>query len=266
MRNATTLLLLLLVFSTAATVAADRDELMARATDPETGAFPLGWAIGPGVFYKNSVYESGDSTLLPVPAVYYRGKHCMIYVKKGGCRIFDKKNVELSAIADLRLDGYEEGDGDFLEGMDDRDPTLELGLGLEVDTPFGDIELEALADPFGVHKGQEIVLGWSAPIILKRWVFRFNPAYRWKSSDLANYYFGVEPDEAAPSRPAYRVGSTTSWSLNTTINYRISPRWLALFLAEYEGYSSDIKDSPIVDESGQFRTLVGFAVRIGARR
>lgn len=256
-------LLLLSLLATSTTLAVDREALAARATDPETGAFPAGWALGPGVFYETGLYKSADSLLIPVPTVYYRGKHCMIYVKKGGCKFFESKFVELSGIADLRLDGFEPDDGDFLEGMDDRHISLDGGLGVEFDTPFGNIELEATHDLLGNHEGYEIALGWSAPIVLKRWVINFSLAHHWKSSDMADYYYGVKPSEALPGRPAYDVGSATMWGLVTTVNYRISPKWLALALASYEAYDSDIKDSPIVEDSGQFRALVGAAYRFG---
>jgi outer membrane protein len=100
------------------------------------------------------------------------------------------------------------------------------------------------------------------PVVLERWVLRFAVEHRFKDEELADYYFGVEPDEALPGRPAYDVGSTDTWSVNVLTNHRISKRWLGILLSEYEWYSSDIEDSPVVDDSGQMRMLIGAAYRL----
>ena len=245
-----------------AALAADRDELVKKATDSETGAFPPGFFLGPGVFYRSVPIRDVDVVLIPVPTVYYSGKHCSIYVKKGGCGLFERGFFSLDAIADLRLDGYDGDDGDVTDGMDDREISLDAGLGMEFDSPIGDFELAAVHDVLGNHEGAELNLAWSVPLVFEGWVLRFSLEHRWWDSDLADYYYGVEADEALPGRPAYEVGSTNFWAFNFLVNHRISKGWMGIFLAEYERFSDDITDSPIVGEDGQIRALVGAAYRL----
>jgi outer membrane protein len=256
-------LVLLALLPAGASLATDRDELARRATDPITGAFPAGWALGPGVYYSSSLYESVDSQVIPVPTVYFRGKHCAIYVSEGACEFFEWKFLELEAIADLRLDGYDADDSDFLAGMEDRDFSVNGGLGVGFQTPIGDFEMEALHDLLGEHDGYEIGVGWAAPIVLERSVLRFALTHHWRSSDMAGHYYGVEPDEAVPGRPAYRVGSASLWTGVFHTNWRVSRRWLMVAQASYERYSSEIRDSPIIESSGQFKGLFGLAYKFG---
>jgi len=250
---------LLLSLLTVPALAADREALKRRATDPDSGALPQGWAVGPGLFYKSSLYRNEDTTFTAAPLVYYWGERCSIYVKKASCRVFGNDGYEVSGILDLRTDGYEAEDSPFLVGMSDRDWTLDAGVGLEFDTPAGDLELELVADVLGEYDGYEASFSWAVPVVLERAVMRFAAGYHWKSEDLVDHYYGVEGPESTPDRPFYAPDSASSWSLTYNCNWRISRNWLALARAEYQQFSSEIENSPIVEDSGDVRAVAGVA-------
>ena len=254
--------ILLLTFLTALpALAVDVERLERRATDPETGPLPPGWMVGPGMVFESGTYSSGNSSFTPVPTLYFRNDRCDIYLKTAGCRLLERGRFELDAVAELRLDGFAPADDRMLSGMEEREPTIDVGLEMAMTTPVGIFEVEALQDPLGRHGGRELTLSWNAPLVLKRSVIQLSLGYSWKSAELADYYYGVRPEEARPGRPAYEVGATETWSVGVEGSQRISRRTMLLYSLKYERFSSAIRNSPIVDEEGQLRAFTGFGWR-----
>lgn len=255
------LVVCLLPVSSTAVLAVDPDAMERRATDPETGALPSGWAVGPGMVLESGLYDGGDSSMSAAPTLYFRSEHCKIYLKTAGCRLAGNGWFELDAMADLRLDGFEPGDSAVLVGMEQREDSIDVGFEMEFTTPVGIFEIEALTDALGRHGGQELNVSWNAPLILKRSVIQFQLGYSLKSADLADYYYGVRADEIAPGRPQYDVGSTGTWQVGVRGSQRISRQMLFLYSAQYERFSSAIRSSPIVDDDGQMRLFTGIGWR-----
>ena len=71
---------------------------------------------------------------------------------------------------------------------------------------------------------------------------------RWQSSNLANYYFGVLPEEARAGRPAYEPGETAGFDVAIVARYLISDRTAFAFVARHAVLGEEIRDSPIVDD------------------
>jgi outer membrane protein len=102
-------------------------------------------------------------------------------------------------------------------------------------------------------------VAYAAPIVIERLFIKPSIGVSYISSNLADYYYGVKSSEARPGRPSYDVGDTWGWSAGVVSNYRIHENWLLMFLLEYEGFSDDVKDSPIVSEDGEFNLMLGAA-------
>jgi outer membrane protein len=87
--------------------------------------------------------------------------------------------------------------------MDDRDWSVDGGVGVSWLTDVGLFGLSYVTDLFGRHKGQEMEFSYT---VLFRWRgFDFIPSagMRWKSENLVDYYYGVRPSEALTGRPAF---------------------------------------------------------------
>ncbi len=69
-----------------------------------------------------------------------------------------------------------------------------------------------------------------------------------KSSAAANYYYGVEPDEAQPGLPAYRVDSAINVFARLSVTYALGEHWQIVSLLQYEKLASEISQSPSVEE------------------
>jgi outer membrane protein len=111
--------------------------------------------------------------------------------------------VELSIQAKPRLEGYEESDSDVFDGMDDRKPSIDLGLGLEYAKGDWKFELSSLHDVLGRSNGSELSAGLSK--IFRHGPFFIEPGFglSYLDSHYVDYYYGVKDDEVTSFRPSY---------------------------------------------------------------
>ena len=240
---------------------------------------------GVGVGMTSRPYTEADDEVgfFPIPIVSYQSERFEFIGKTLEAQLFELDRVAFSAVGDWRFQGYDAEDSPALTGMDDRSGTLELGARAKT-TAFGvQVAGTALADVLSRHGGYELDL--RASFELSRWrplSVRPLAGVRYQSSSLADYYFGVDPEEAAvpiacpaasgrdcpasPSivRPAYETGDAVVPFVGVTARQALSRKVLVAGALQWDFLPSDITDSPIVEEDSQFFAFVGLAYAFGA--
>jgi outer membrane protein len=125
---------------------------------------------------------------------------------------------------------------------------LKDNAGNEV-VPAGTAYVELLRDASDSSDGTELRFGyryegwWNGQM---RW--RPYATFSWRDAKLNNYYYGVRPAEATPSRPAYEAGSGFGFETGMLGVYRFNAHWQA-----YGSFSvllppSAARDSPVVED------------------
>ena len=71
-------------------------------------------------------------------------------------------------------------------------------------------------------------------------------AVGWRSAKRVDYYFGVRPEEATPSQPAYAGREAFTESARLTGFYIINKSWTAFAGAQGTVFGPGVTDSPIV--------------------
>jgi len=144
-----------------------------------------------------------------------------------------------------------------ITGMQDRDPALELGLGLVNQLTWGQYTLEGTFDVSGKHEGYEISATYSYPKQSGRWVIEPAIGLQLQSSDLVDYYHGVMDSEAQIGRPAYKGDQAINTLASLTVGYLINARLLAIAGMEQIALDTSITDSPIVEEEQIRKVYLG---------
>ena len=206
--------------------------------------------LGLGVITRSSPYVDSTSDVTQViPAVTYVGERLQWLGPSLRFGLVGSGKLRLAAAAEYRVGAYEEGDSPFLAGLGDRENTLLAGLGLQYE--FGDgFELEVTYQ----HDVLDRVGGGLANARLSRsfpWgVASITPqvAYNWFSSGISNHDFGVPVTAATPERPAYSLGSTSSFEAGLGVSVELSEDWRIIVNVAAEALDDDVKNSPIVDE------------------
>ena len=164
---------------------------------------------------------------------------------RGDCASTDLDLGELGEIEEIPID------------VPDRDYTVDGGFEFLYHWQHSELQVQVLTDISDKHNGQEIWLSWAAPRRYGRWQIAPSVGVNWKSSKAANYYYGVEDDEATLGMPAYDVGDAANVFGRLAISYAIDQHWKIVSVLQYEKLADDITDSPIVADDHVQTGFVG---------
>ena len=241
------------------------------------GEFPL-WEAGAGIAvidfpdYRGS--DERQSYVLPIPYFVYRGE--ILKADREGLRgqFFksDRLDLHLSLNGSVPVDST---DNSARSGMPDLDPTLEIGVRLDI---------TLLRKP---DRSIEVTLGLPVRTVIATdfshsknigWVFepQFNVDFRdmwpgegWNLGLAAgplfgdkryhNYFYGVAPEFATPQRPAFNAASGYAGSqVLGAISKRFRSYWVGGFLRLDSLAGAEFEDSPLVRQTESF--AAGFAI------
>jgi outer membrane protein len=225
----------------------------------QKGPSDITWSLGVAVISSDQGYvDVGTETKL-VPAVGIQYGNFSLLGPQASYKMFGNDQLEISAIGNLRFDGYEAEESDIFKGMEDRDMSFDAGIEAEIDTSFGEFGLGIVHDITSTHKGFELSASYGIPMMFKNGRVMLYVAANYQSEDLANYYYGVQQNEATSSRAFYEVDATTNLEIGIGSTWLFDNKHFIKADISYSAYGSDIKDSPLVDKSGQAQILVGYA-------
>jgi outer membrane protein len=242
--------------SGAADGAPDDDAARAEADD-DAGDTPR-WTIGAMAIHRDPPYRGYDEGLWAVPLLRFEGERAYIRGLRGGVRLVERDGFEFGPVAQLRFDGYDAGESDFLAGMDDREFSIDGGLAAAYrNDRVGQFDLSVVTDLLDRSGGTEVELGYTALFRAAGFTFIPNLALKWQDDELVDYYYGVRDDEALPGRPAYRGDAALVPELSVTAMRPLSPRWTLYARVGHAWLPSEITDSPIVDDDARTTFAVG---------
>jgi len=221
----------------------------------------LNLSLGVGGAYSSNPYRGADAEFVPFPLVVYEGERFFFRGTRAGYYLYRKESLSFSLLASYRMDGYESGDSAFLQGMSDRDGTLEAGLQTTLATPVGSVRASLLSDLLAEHSGHEARLSLSKRFPLDGLSVSPFAAAIWQSGQLTNYYYGVRGVEATASRPAYKVDSAILLQLGTRANYRLTDAWSLTGQVAVTRLADEISDSPIVEDDFVASGFLGIGYR-----
>lgn len=216
------------------------------------------WSLGLGFITGTRPYRGIDGRFFAFPIIGYEGERLSWRGPRLSYRVHTVGSVDLRAVAEVRFDGYDHDDTSRLDGMQDRDFSLDAGGGLSYRfLPRWRLEGELLRDVLGKHKGQEFRSSLKRSFSHGRWTVTPSVGLKILSNRTADYYYGVRRSEARPGRSAYNVGSALNWEAGIGMNYRSAGHWMVVGNVGVEVLDPDINDSPIVARDTLFSLFLG---------
>ncbi len=255
--------------------------LLAAAVPPaRAGDLPL-WEAGLGAYaLRLPDYRGSDQSrgyLYPLPYLRYRGKLLRMDDRHGlaSLLLLEKNRVEF----DLSLNASQPAPSDQSDarrGMPDLAPTLEIGpvLRIKLWQDFADTRELTLQLPvraafaFDSLRGRDIGVVFN-PVI--DWFMRdAGPGGGWRFgvqggplfNDQRNnaYYYQVDPQYAAPGRPAYAARAGYGGTQFTmSLNKRFDSIWVGAFVRVYDLHGAVFEDSPLVKQRSAVLAGIGLA-------
>ncbi len=228
------------------------------ATAQEAGEAPPRWTFGALAIQRDAPYRGYDEGLFVVPLLRFEGERAWLRGTRGGYTVVREGGFELNPFLQVRFDGYDAEESDFLAGMEDREFSIDAGLAASWrDDDIGQFELSGATDLLDRSGGHELELSYTALFRAGGFTFVPSAALKWQSEDLVDYYYGVRADEALPGRPAYRADAAMTPELALIASRRFAGNWSLYGRVGYSWLPSEISDSPIVDGDGRTTIAVG---------
>jgi len=216
---------------------------------------------GPGVLITVKPYKGMDSTIYPIPVITAVSAPFYFFIDTAGYRLFSDSNMAFDVIGKWRLDGYNADKSDDLDGMHNRNMTVDVGGEFSVTGDWGNLYARILTDAMGQHDGQEFRVTYAKPFKFEKSKISPSVGFALLSSNLADYYYGVRDNEARPGRPAYNPGASVNWFVGLDANYQLNDDWTLLTSITYYWLDSDIRNSPIVNKDYTISIIAGAMYR-----
>lgn len=234
---------------------------------PERDRSQLAWSLGLGVITAPRPYVGASNQLLVIPLLGLDYKRLYVQGIRAGFRLIEHEDLKVDARIRYIFDGLDPDDSPFLDGMAQRDGTVQGGLGLDWTPGPWALRVSAFTDLLGRSGGQEVGLDLSRTWTFARYRWGLTPAIGvvWQSGNLIDYYYGVPPAEARPDRPAFAGHSAYNLQTSLLAFYRIAERVNLIALVQAQRLDNEIVESPIVDDRRAFFGLLGVSYQIGQR-
>ncbi|WP_162299708.1 MipA/OmpV family protein [Marinospirillum perlucidum] len=212
------------------------------------------WSAGVGGALGQSPYRGVSTNPNTIPAfVSYRGRFAYLRGIEAGINAWgtggEWGGVQASVLVKGRLAGYESSDSWYLHGMEDRDWSIDGGVGFSGRVNGHQFSVQLITDLLDKHQGQEIGTSYS-------YGFKITPKLRmspgvslsWQSSDLLSYYYGVRAEEADASRERWAYQADAAWvpSLNLNTIYSFNQSHSIMLVASSTRLPDEVTASPLV--------------------
>jgi len=245
--------------------------------DPKASSAAAGeplWEFGLGVAaVRFPDYRGSDQTsayVLPLPFVAYRGR--FLRADRDGARaiLFAGRRV----VVDLSLSASvptRSNHNDARHGMPDLPGTFEIGPNLNVELWQSDdrkwkLDLrlplrEAITlqgSPRGVGVTFSPSLNLDVRGVAGRWNLGILGGPLYADRRYHEHFYGVAPEFATPSRPAYdAAGGYAGWRVVTALSRRLGNAWLGGFVRYDDLHGAAFEPSPLVRRERSFTAGLG---------
>lgn len=237
-------------------------------TDPLSDLLTIPGSAGLGAMTRieRSPYVGGGTRYDLLPLYLYEGDRLFLHASRGGIKLFKNETQRVDVFLDRRFDGFAaDRTPPSLAGMAPREPSVDLGVSWRYRQPWGTVQTELLHDIEGASNGTELRLAYSFDWRSGRLALRPSVTLSARDAKLNDYYYGVEPSEAMPGRPAYAPGAGIDTSLALYGSYDLSQRWRLLGGVSVTRLSRGVRASPIVQKGVYPAVFVGAAYDFGSR-
>ncbi|WP_415752745.1 MipA/OmpV family protein [Salinivibrio proteolyticus] len=211
-------------------------------------------SIGVGV--TSDLYKDQDKNIYPQFNLGYNGENFNADLSNGLNYRFLGNNddtVNLNAYIGHLTPGYKSKDADILKGMKDRDPAIDGGINMDINTGKGGVLSTYVGhDITGEYDGFNAGMKYMHLTHFGNVDFVPYAGVDWLSKDHVDHYFGVKDSEATAQRAAYKGDDAFAYNVGYKLVVPMGENWDISQTTQYTRLGSDIADSPIVDSANQW--------------
>jgi outer membrane protein len=219
------------------------------------------WALGAGVNVTQKGYRDIDRDVLPLPLISYESKWISASVPTLDLKAYSGDTVSLRLRARYARDGYEAKDSPFLAGMADRKGSVWVGGAALWRPGFANFSAELLRDAAGHSKGTRAKLQLDRRIAFGAFGLTPRLGVEWLDRKFVDYYYGVRAAEVRTNRALYQGEASANIEAGLRFDYAFSRRHSVFTDVRFTRFGNAIKDSPLIEKSGQAGISLGYIYR-----
>lgn len=219
------------------------------------------WALGAGVNVTQKGYRDIDRDVLPLPLISYESKWISASVPTLDLKAYSGDTVSLRLRARYARDGYEVKDSPFLAGMADRKGSVWVGGAALWRPGFANFSAELLRDAAGHSKGTRAKLQLDRRIAFGAFGLTPRLGVEWLDRKFVDYYYGVRAAEVRTNRALYQGEASANIEAGLRFDYAFSRRHNVFTDVRFTRFGNAIKDSPLIEKSGQAGISLGYIYR-----
>jgi len=254
MRLISAIAIFMILLTTSVVYAYDLDRYQ-RYSNSKASEDEITNMAGIAVYVYKSPYRGESIRVGGAPVIYWKKDRFFVRGSYAGVIVAHNDELELNVHLAPRLMGYDASETGYLNGMEDREWSLDIGTELAWQIPKLDgasLSLSFVNDILGESDGREVTLSFSK-------MFDFKPgiSIEWQSEETIDHYYGVRGSEATAARPSYSPDDAMNYSVNLDFYMGLSKDWLLVSSLKFNFLDDEISDSPIVDEDYTIMGLLG---------
>lgn len=219
-------------------------------TDRASAWFDGSWQVGAFGRLESSPYRGVDDDYdaTALPWVRFESERLRVGIDGIAATVVKSELADIELVGALRMEPFDNDDGPFLTGLEERDLAFEVGVAVQRDIWIGELRASYLTDANDAHDGHEIDLAYAVDRSVGRFLVGIEAGATWRSDKLNAYYAGVRSNEANAIRAAYEPGDAVLPYIGASVGYRISERLLLRLSGDVQWLPDEYTDSPIIDE------------------
>lgn len=197
---------------------------------------------------------AGESPLYPL--LIFHSDNLYFEGFELGYTLHEGSDAFVNLLATTTQQGYKSSDSPHLVGMYERQRDLVAGVSFTYQPGKSGLSLKTTWDTSGAYTGTGTTLElFHRYLAGSQTLFEPYAGLDHLGSSKADYYYGVNPVEARPERPTYRLHHATNLYYGVNIVHSLDHSWRLFANLEQMNLDSEITSSPIV---GQDRTLSAY--------
>ena len=215
--------------------------------------------IGLAAVSSQSIYVGGKNQSRVFPAIDYKYHHFYFQAGDLGFNIFDSNNWEINSGIGINLAGdHDRGDSRLLSHLPDLSIPLSAFVSIQYQTGIGLFKVKHDYEINNKHNGNSTKFSYSAPIRQGSWLLIPQLSFEHHTSEVINYFYGINPVDATALLPAYQTGAVNNWQLSFMGLRQINNKWSFVGSIQNEFLGDEISQSPIVDQDNRLSVFAGF--------
>lgn len=215
------------------------------------------WQLGLAITGSTDTREAIESEAQLIPYVAWEGYGFHIGIDEVSYESNIRDDLSWS-ISLSDADSVDIASGNEYPMGIDRDSAVDVQLGVEVGFFPWVLEATVAQDVASTHRGRKYGLNAELSFPSLGGELSITHSLKYRDQQVMQHRYGVEASDVTNTTLTFDAEATTTYGLSVQYLYSITAHSAWVFQADWEAYPSSHKRSPLVSDTHEFSTVIGW--------